>query len=129
MSESHGMRETHPQPCLWQVTLTHTCNNALADSCGMQGTPIASRWGGLSPFGRAALAEMNRLGMIVDVSHTSPQTASQAMSISKAPVIFSHSNARGVHDVVRNLPDSILQRIGRIGLAASLDGPDEDDKP
>ena len=129
MSGNRWTRETRPQPSLWQVTLTHTCNNALADSCGMQGTPIASRWGGLSPFGRAAVAEMNRLGMIVDVSHTSPQTASQAMSLSKAPVVFSHSNARGVHDVVRNVPDSILHRIGRIGLAASSDGPDENDKP
>lgn len=102
-------------PSYVQVTLTHTCHNALADSCGMQGTPIAPRWGGLSPFGRVAVKEMNRLGMIVDISHTAPSTASDVLTLSLAPPIFSHSNARGVHAAVRNVPDSILRRIGRIG--------------
>ncbi|KAK4058046.1 hypothetical protein OIO90_000785 [Microbotryomycetes sp. JL221] len=103
------------------VTLTHTCNSALADTCGYQGAPVAPRWNGLSPFGRVAVKEMNRLGMIVDVSHTSPETAHQALSLSKAPVIFSHSNARAVHDHVRNVPDSILERIGRIRTQTSED--------
>ncbi|KAM0793236.1 hypothetical protein ACM66B_000700 [Microbotryomycetes sp. NB124-2] len=97
------------------VTLTHTCNSALADSCGYEGIAVPKRWGGLSPFGRVAIKEMNRLGMIVDVSHTSPDTASQALSLSKAPVIFSHSNARAVHKHVRNVPDHILGRFARIG--------------
>lgn len=52
--------------------------------------------------------------MMVDVSHVSPKTASDALTESTAPVIFSHSNARGLHPVVRNIPDSILRRIGRI---------------
>lgn len=81
----------------------------------MQGTPLVPRWGGLSPFGKLAIKEMNRLGMIVDLSHTAPTTASDALSHSLAPPIFSHSNARGVHAAVRNVPDSILRRIGRIG--------------
>ncbi|BGP12612.1 hypothetical protein JCM10213_008748 [Rhodosporidiobolus nylandii] len=97
------------------VTLTHTCNSPYADSCGIQGKDaVPVRWDGLSPFGHKAVAEMNRLGMIVDVSHTHPKTASDALSVSEAPVIFSHSNARGVHDVLRNVPDSILRRIGNL---------------
>ncbi|GAA5885523.1 hypothetical protein JCM16303_002243 [Sporobolomyces ruberrimus] len=96
------------------LTLTHTCNNAIADSCGAQGGTIASQWNGLSPFGRVAVKELNRIGMMVDVSHVSPKTASDALTESTAPVIFSHSNARGLHPVVRNIPDSILRRIGRI---------------
>ena len=106
------------------ITLTHTCHSALADSCGyverpsahdlVAGTPLAPRWNGLSPFGRTAVREMNRLGMMVDLSHTSPKTASDALSHSLAPVIFSHSNARGVHLHSRNIPDSILRRIGSI---------------
>ncbi|GAA6022653.1 hypothetical protein JCM11491_001153 [Sporobolomyces phaffii] len=93
------------------VTLTHACDNALGDSCAS----AVARWDGLSPFGREAVAEMNRLGVMVDVSHVSPKTASDALSHSHAPVIFSHSNARGVHAVARNVPDSILRRIGRLG--------------
>ncbi|GAA5923529.1 dipeptidase [Sporobolomyces koalae] len=96
------------------ITLSHTCHNALADSCGSQGNELASRWDGLSAFGHEAVREMNRLGMVVDVSHTSPKTASDALTVSEAPVIFSHSNARGQHDAVRNIPDAILRRIGRI---------------
>lgn len=106
------------------ITLTHTCHSALADSCGyverpsahdlVAGTPLAPRWNGLSSFGRTAVREMNRLGMMVDLSHTSPKTASDALSHSLAPVIFSHSNARGVHSHSRNIPDSILRRIGSI---------------
>ncbi|GAA5995176.1 dipeptidase [Rhodotorula paludigena] len=99
------------------VTLTHACHSPLADSCGMQGQDLAPRWGGLSPFGRAAVQEMNRLGMMVDVSHTHPKTASDVLSLSHAPPIFSHSNARGVHPNVRNVPDSILRRIGSIDPA------------
>ncbi|GAA6039029.1 hypothetical protein JCM8097_000161 [Rhodosporidiobolus ruineniae] len=96
------------------ITFTHTCNSPLGDSCGYMGSPVSPIWNGLSSFGRAAVGEMNRLGMLVDVSHTHPKTASDALSLSEAPVIFSHSNARGVHDVVRNVPDAILRRIGNI---------------
>lgn len=107
------------------MTLTHTCHSPLADSCGYvehpspddldaANAPLKPRWNGLSHFGRTAIREMNRLGMMVDVSHTSPKTASDALSHSLAPVIFSHSNARGVHSHSRNIPDAILRRIGSL---------------
>jgi len=93
------------------VTLTHTCHNAFADSCGYLQT-IKPRHDGLSSLGRSLIAEMNRLGVLVDLSHTSDATAKQALELSKAPVIWSHSSARAVHDVARNVPDDILELIG-----------------
>lgn len=99
------------------VTLTHTCHSALADSCGSSEAPLSTRWDGLSTFGRAFVREANRLGVAIDVSHTHPKTASDVLSLSAAPPIFSHSNARGVHNVVRNVPDAILRRIGSMDPA------------
>ncbi|KDR75299.1 hypothetical protein GALMADRAFT_69280 [Galerina marginata CBS 339.88] len=94
------------------VTLTHTCHNAFADSCGLLPGMIPLH-GGLSPLGKSLILEMNRLGVLVDLSHTSDATARQGLRYSKAPVIWSHSSARAVHDVPRNVPDDILQLIGR----------------
>lgn len=68
---------------------------------------------GLSPFGVHLVKEMNRIGMIVDVSHTSDDTVWDVLKHSKAPFIFSHSNARNVYNSVRNIPDSILEAIGK----------------
>jgi len=93
------------------VTLTHTCHNAFADSCGFL-TPSAPRHYGLSPLGFKLVAEMNRIGMLVDLSHTSDMTATQALLHSKAPVIWSHSSARAIHDVSRNVPDEVLSLVG-----------------
>ncbi|EIW51737.1 uncharacterized protein TRAVEDRAFT_75537 [Trametes versicolor FP-101664 SS1] len=93
------------------VTLTHACHNAFADSCGIQ-PGLEPRWGGLSTYGLALVEELNRLGVLVDLSHTSDDTAKQALRHSKAPVIWSHSSARAVHDVPRNVPDDVLELIG-----------------
>ncbi|KAI0930695.1 hypothetical protein AcV5_007341 [Taiwanofungus camphoratus] len=93
------------------LTLTHVCHNAFADSCGyMDG--IKPRWGGLSSFGYSLITEMNRIGMLVDLSHTSDDTAKQALRYSRAPVIWSHSSARAVHNVPRNVPDDVLELVG-----------------
>ncbi|KAJ7039169.1 membrane dipeptidase-domain-containing protein [Mycena alexandri] len=93
------------------VTLTHTCHNAFADSCGFEPGMIPLH-GGLSALGLRLIDEMNRLGVLVDLSHTSDDTARQALKHSKAPVIWSHSSARAVHDVPRNVPDDVLALVG-----------------
>ncbi|KZW03285.1 hypothetical protein EXIGLDRAFT_636450 [Exidia glandulosa HHB12029] len=93
------------------MTLTHSCTNAFADSAGIFETPEPVH-GGLSPLGVELVYEMNRLGMLVDLSHTSDLTAIHALKVTKAPVIWSHSSARAVHNVPRNVPDDILKMIG-----------------
>ncbi|KAF8835555.1 hypothetical protein BDN67DRAFT_975199 [Paxillus ammoniavirescens] len=93
------------------VTLTHMCHNAFADSAGFL-IHIPPLHYGLSPFGFKLVEEMNRIGMLVDLSHTSDMTATQAILHSKAPVIWSHSSARAVHNVARNVPDEVLSLIG-----------------
>jgi membrane dipeptidase len=92
------------------MTLTHSSNTAWADSC----TDVPKS-GGLSPFGEEVVREMNRLGMLVDISHVSPDTMEDAIRVTEAPVIFSHSSARAVNDNPRNVPDNILQMLPRNG--------------
>jgi len=88
------------------MTLTHNVTLDWADAAG-----DVHRHGGLTAFGEEVVREMNRLGMLVDLSHTSPGTMSDALNVTEAPVIFSHSNARALTDVPRNVPDSILRRL------------------
>jgi membrane dipeptidase len=86
--------------------LTHNAHLDWADAA--VGEP---RHGGLTPFGREVVREMNRLGMLVDLSHASDGTMSDALDVSEAPVIFSHSSVRALTDHPRNVPDSILDRL------------------
>ena len=88
------------------MTLTHNVNLDWADSAAKP-----PQHGGLTSFGEQVVLEMNRLGMLVDLSHVSDDTMDDALRVSKAPVIFSHSSARAVCDVPRNVPDSILKRL------------------
>jgi membrane dipeptidase len=92
------------------MTLTHSRNTPWADAA--TDTPVH---GGLSPFGESVVREMNRLGMLVDLSHVSPETMADAIRISRAPVIFSHSSARAVSAHPRNVPDEILTRVAATG--------------
>jgi membrane dipeptidase len=92
------------------MTLTHSLNTPWADSATDD-----PKLDGLSPFGEQVVQEMNRLGMLVDLSHVSPATMSDALKISTAPVIFSHSSARALTDVARNVPDEILRDLPRNG--------------
>lgn len=86
------------------MTLTHSQTTEWADS----GTD-APKHDGLAPFGLAVVREMNRLGMLVDLSHVSPTTMKDAIAASRAPVIFSHSDAHGVNPHPRNVPDEVLR--------------------
>ena len=92
------------------MTLTHNVTLDWADS-----TNDARRHGGLTRFGVEVVREMNRLGMLVDLSHTSVETMDDALRVSEAPVIFSHSSARALCDVPRNVPDEILRRLPQNG--------------
>ena len=88
------------------MTLTHGRTIDWADSATDE-----PRHGGLTDFGREVVREMNRLGMLVDLSHTSVDTMRDALDETAAPVIFSHSSARALCDVPRNVPDEILRRL------------------
>ena len=88
------------------MTLTHNVTLDWADAA-----LDSARHNGLTPFGDSVVREMNRLGMLVDLAHVSPGTMSDVLNVTQAPVIFSHSAARALVDVPRNVPDSILRRV------------------
>ena len=88
------------------MTLTHNTNTDWADSAA--DVPAHH---GLTPFGEQVVLEMNRIGMLVDLSHTSAETMEDALRVSHAPVIFSHSSARAVCNVPRNVPDNVLKML------------------
>ncbi len=92
------------------MTLTHSDTLAWADSA-----TDAGQHAGLSPFGEEVVREMNRLGMLVDLSHVSDETMKDAIRISKAPVIYSHSSARAIADHPRNVPDDVLKLVQKNG--------------
>ncbi len=92
------------------MTLTHFLNNDWADSATDD-----PRHDGLTPFGKAVVGEMNRIGMILDLSHVSPKTMLDALATSRAPAMFSHSGARALNDHPRNVPDDVLRRVAGNG--------------
>jgi membrane dipeptidase len=92
------------------MTLTHSQSIPWADSSG-----DAGGHGGLTRFGEEVVREMNRLGMLVDLSHVSDATAEAALRVSEAPVVFTHSSARALCDAPRNVPDPILRKVAGNG--------------
>jgi membrane dipeptidase len=92
------------------MTLTHSANVPWADA-----SPGPVVLGGLSKFGEEVVREMNRLGMLVDLSHVHPETMADALRVTEAPVIFSHSSARAICNVHRNVPDDVLKLVAKNG--------------
>src|SRR5215211_1543207 len=92
------------------MTLTWNNTNNWADAGRGE-----KKHGGLNDFGREVVREMNRLGMLVDVSHVSDETIRDALEVSTAPIIASHSSARALSNVPRNIPDDLLKRIAKNG--------------
>ena len=102
------------------MTLTHSFNTHWADSSGT-GQPVTPVHGGLSPFGRVIVAEMNRIGMVVDVTHVSDETFYDALQATKAPVIASHSSVDAVKEHARNMSDDMLRALARNGGVIQID--------
>jgi membrane dipeptidase len=97
------------------MTLTHWHSTDWADSSGDLDDPSVTHHGGLTPFGREVIAEMNRLGVLVDVSHVADTTFTQALEASRAPIIASHSSMRHLADHPRNLSDDMVRALARRG--------------
>ena len=92
------------------MTLAHNGDNEICDSCAGQ-----RRWGGLSPFGREVVREMNRLGMVVDIAHCSDDTVRDCLELSKAPIVSTHSCCKALASHRRNLTDDLLKAIADKG--------------
>ncbi|XP_061670930.1 dipeptidase 1 isoform X1 [Syngnathoides biaculeatus] len=97
------------------MTLTHSCNTPWADNWLVDTGSEPSQHNGLSPFGKRLIVEMNRMGMLIDLSHVTVSVMQQVLDMSKAPVIFSHSSAFTVCPHKRNVPDEILKRVNETG--------------
>ena len=93
------------------VTLCHSAHNQLCDSCA----PKEPKWGGLSPFGKKVVEEMNRLGMIVDVSHLSDASFYDCLKYSKAPIVATHSCCRALCKHPRNMTDKMIKDLAKKG--------------
>ncbi|MEP7342295.1 MAG: dipeptidase [Acidobacteriota bacterium] len=97
------------------MTLTHTNTNNWADSAGGIGNPPEIRHHGLSEFGKEVVREMNRLGMMVDISHVGDETFQDVIEVTQSPVIASHSSCRALTNVPRNLTDDMLRALAKNG--------------
>jgi len=104
------LRRLYGQGCRY-MTLTHSKSLAWADAA----TDEPRTKNGLSPFGEEVIREMNRLGMLIDLSHVSVATMKRSLEVSKAPVIFSHSSARAINDHARNVNDEVLRLTAKNG--------------
>jgi membrane dipeptidase len=110
-----GLLETFYRLGVRMAGPVHSKNNQFADSA--TDTP---RWNGLSPLGRAWVAEMNRLGMLIDASHASDAAFDQMLALSKTPIILSHSGPKAMFDHPRNLDDDRMRKLARAGGVMQL---------
>ena len=117
-----GLENASPIDCLEKVklfydkgvryiTLCHSANNAICDSCA----PKVKTWGGLSPFGKEVIAEMNRLGILIDVSHVSDDTFYDVIKYSSKPVVATHSCCRALCNHPRNMTDDMIRTLAAAG--------------
>ena len=97
------------------VTLTHNADNQICDSCVGHG-----KWGGLSPFGRELVLEMNAMDVFVDVAHCADSTVREVLEVSQKPVLYTHGCCRALHAHPRNLSDELLREIARRGGVAGM---------
>ena len=93
------------------ITLCHSANNEICDSCA----PKVKKWGGLSPFGKELVAEMNRLGILIDVSHVSDETFYDVLNYSSKPVVATHSCCRALCEHPRNMTDDMIRELAKAG--------------
>ncbi|ORZ10788.1 dipeptidase 1-like protein [Absidia repens] len=93
------------------MTLTHNCHLPWVESCCDPNPPPFEKGLGLTEFGKKIVGEMNRLGMMVDISHVAHSTMNAVLDITKAPVLFSHSSSHALCEIERNVPDSVLSRL------------------
>ena len=110
IAEDLGVLRTFAALGVRYMTLTHSRNTAWADSSGDK-----AAHNGLTGFGRSVVQEMNRLGMMVDISHVSDKTFFDALEVSRAPVIASHSSARAIANAPRNMTDDMLRAVAKSG--------------
>ncbi|XP_026022089.1 dipeptidase 1 [Astatotilapia calliptera] len=111
LDSSLGTLRTMYQLGVRYLTLTHSCNTPWVDNWLVDTGSEPSEHNGLSSFGKQVIAEMNRLGMLIDLAHVSEEVMNQVLTLSKAPVIFSHSSAYAVCPHKRNVPDDVLRRV------------------
>lgn len=119
LGDDLSLLETYYDRGARYVTLSHFANNQLSDSST---DPNGPRWNGLSPFGETVVAEMNRLGMMVDISHTSDETFWDVIALARAPVIASHSGAFAVYAHPRNMKDDMLVALAANGGVVQING-------
>ncbi|XP_077568943.1 dipeptidase 1 isoform X2 [Stigmatopora nigra] len=115
IDSSLGTLRTMYQLGVRYLTLTHSCNTPWADNWLVDTGSEPSEHNGLSPFGEQLIEEMNRIGMLIDLSHVPVSVMHEVLYISKAPVIFSHSSAFAVCPHKRNVPDEVLKRVNETG--------------
>ncbi|NIM13065.1 MAG: membrane dipeptidase [Candidatus Aminicenantes bacterium] len=111
IEESLGILRNFYRLGVRYITLTHNSNNAICDSSSDE----KPKWNGLSPFGKEVVKEMNRLGMLIDVSHISDKAFWDVIEVSEAPVFASHSCVRSLCDVPRNMTDEMIKALAKKG--------------